>query len=186
MNKLLCFGALLPTPESQRLIVAHRAPLRSLKSKNSPLTHTHTCIAIHKHALTHPLTDTNTPFCPLPFPKPSCWPVWKISAIRALAAKSFPARYGPHISRFHTREHRRVSITGVLFLPSLWVAEWQSDGRTHLVEAFQWHEWLQTQACECKCANTNTNAHHSIHKHRQSALKAHEMLIYFSLRDQRR
>lgn len=65
---------------------------------------------------------------------------------------------------------------------------WQSDGRTHLVQAFQWHEWLQTQACECKCANTNTNAHRSIHKHRhrQSALKAHEMLIYFSLRDQRR
>lgn len=121
------FGALLPTPESQGLIVAHRAPLRSLKSKNSPLTHTHTCIAIHKHALTHPLTDTNTPFCPLPFPKPSCWPVWKISAIRALAAKSFPARYGPHISRFHTREHRRVSITGVLFLPSLWVTEWREN-----------------------------------------------------------
>lgn len=89
MNKLLCFWARLPIPESQRLIAAHRAPLRSSKSKNSPLTmtrtrtHTHThmhaCMHRHKRATHLPThsTGTSTPLCSLPFPSPSCWPRFK-------------------------------------------------------------------------------------------------------------
>lgn len=34
----------MPIPESHRLIAAHKAPLKGLKSKNSPLTYTATCI----------------------------------------------------------------------------------------------------------------------------------------------
>lgn len=119
MNKLLCFWAPLPIPESQWLIVVHRAPLRSLKSKNSPLTHTHT---LHTHMLVpHPLNPPahahKHTLLSTPIPKPIMLTSLKNICSNGLAVKPFPVCYGPHISRFlHTGTQRAVYVhQGAIF-----------------------------------------------------------------------
>lgn len=146
MNKLLCFWAPLPIPESQRLIAAHRAPLRSLQSKNSPLTHTHTCMDTSlpsptdppNHPLTH--TYTNTPFCPLPFPKPiMCWPVLKNLCSNGSGSKAISCVLQPPHLQIPTHRNTEGSLcaAGCYFYPHCG-GQSRGEGRTQGVKAFQW------------------------------------------------
>lgn len=165
MNKLLCFWAPLPIPESQRLIAAHRAPLRSLKSKNSPLTHTPTCMdtSMPSYYSTHPLSHTNTSFCPLPFPNPSCWPVLKNISSNSFGSKAISCvLQPPHLQiPTHGNTEGCLCAAGCYFYPH-YGGQSQGEGRTQAAEAFQWHERLQAWAYAEWHVNVKTNAHHRI------------------------
>lgn len=143
MNKLLCLWDPLPIPESQRLIAAHRAPLRSLKSYNSPHTHTHACTetSMPTPSLPSNHTHTNTPFCSLPFPNQIM-----LTSLKNICRNSFGSKaiscvlQPPHLQiPTHRNTEGGLCAAGCYFYPPHW-GESHGEGRTQGAEALQWHE----------------------------------------------
>lgn len=187
MNKLLCFWALLPIPESQRLIAAHR-PLWGACSPNTAhsLTHIHACTQASPHLPNHPLTHTNTPFCPLPFPNPIM-----LTSLKKFCSNSFGSKaiscvlQPPHLQiPTHRNTEGCLCAAGCYFYPHCG-GQGRGEGRKQKVEAFRCmtdckHGLTQSGALNVLMwAQMHTTAQTHTHSSQQSAPWLHEMLISF-------
>lgn len=174
MNKLLCFWAPLPIPESHRLIAAYKDPLKELKSKNSPLTHAATCILTsmpsqhnlpthlpthaHKHTLfSSPKTIMSTSL------KNICSNCFGSKTISCVLRPPHPP------DSYAAQEHRGLSVhSRELFLPSLWGTDPGRGGGTQPLEAFQLQEWLPACTHAESHWHINVVMHCSTHRHTQT------------------
>ena len=202
MNKLLCFWALLPIPESQRLIAVHRAPLRSFKvQKQPPHSHTcmHACIHTSMPSSTHPLSHSHThahkhthTLLSSPIPQ-----TIMLASLENICSNGFGSKaiscvlQPPHLQiPTHRKTEGCLCRPGCYFYPHFW-GQSQGEGRTQPMKACQWHQWPQTWTCpvtewHVNAANANRNTHHSTHTDTrlfplpgQSALQVHEMLMLY-------
>lgn len=128
----------------------NRASLRSVKSKNSPLTHSlthiHTCMHTHQPALSHIPTLSYTQTHPSVHSYSQTLHAdqfKKISAETALVVKPFPVYYSPHISRFlQTGTEACLCAADCYFYP-LCQGHKQAEWRL-----FHWHTHTHTQCSQ--------------------------------------